>query len=238
MDCTVEQASIQAASLAGDRGRLPPLLDEVSHQLQGSVVHFELTPSGRVTGIDFDDGGDGSRRTRRVQANLLLLVQRSFMGFDFGLPARGYSASGSWGQYDAAWMTALAMTDANGKSELAHKAHGTENAAVVRVETLGRGAIAPDPANPAPVDYYETSVEAVTLFDTAVGHALDRTWAVRAVPTTTSAVHVLGIPYEQHGHLRWLAQDEAVSLPPNAELTPPGREGSTLPAWKNLNAKP
>src|SRR5690606_12995803 len=68
--CTLDDVALKAAALAGDRGRLTPILEEMDAKLTGAGLVMTMRDDGRITRFDLTGIEVSNRRTRQMEQTL------------------------------------------------------------------------------------------------------------------------------------------------------------------------
>ncbi|MBT3221172.1 MAG: hypothetical protein HN348_18985 [Proteobacteria bacterium] len=236
LDCLVDDVGLRAASLQGDTGLLPPILEEMDAKLTGATIKIRLKNDGRVVQMEMADQDQLNRRVSQMNENLRLVMARVVAGFDLQLPPKGVARDGAWAQYQNMLLQAPSTQGRTGASEVVHgisKAEGSK----VSLASSGRGMISSgEETASGPLNMYDTRYEGVALFDVESGMLKERIWTVIGEPTASSqiATGAAGILYGQRGVLQYLAPNEMVEVGETVETGLPGATVTALQQWVPL----
>jgi hypothetical protein len=210
--CDVQDASLAAGAVAGDQGRMQPIVDEYDAVLTDATLALVVRFDGRITDVNLEDVPVVNLRTRGRKETLRLLMRFLAAGIEVPLP-RGPDAL--WLSSEALLCTLPTTVGTAGPVDGVHQ--GAMNGGVVEIATNARGIMAPGESD----NRYTCEFSAHTLFDPQVG-LVHRAWTMRGEPTASSpiAMGAAGYPYLQRGSARRLTADEVVDVGESREVIP------------------
>ena len=238
--CVIEDFGIVAASMKRDQKDLTPVLEAWDRLLTGAEVELRLHADGRVVGVDLEGVSKRNPREAGVHETMRLMLMRSFAGLDLQLRPRELVVGEAWAQFESQLFLAPSASGTIASSQTAHRIQQVEAGRVV-IDSMGKGTISPGMWG-APgasgvrdqeqsrdsvmsLDYYETLLESVTVFDVTKGVMIERVWTATAHPTAGSraAEGRAGLPYTQRGQLRTVLDGAAwPSVGPTSIVLPDG----------------
>lgn len=237
--CSVDDIAIRAASLPGDQGVLPEILEEIDEKLSVAELQIGLRKDGRLNHVDLENVDKRNRRISQMHENIRLVLARAIAGFDLRLPKASDLKNGVWPQYAAELMELPSSVGTLGAVELAHGIQTTKQG-LVHIASSGRGTMSPSSAGSASPDIYVLELEARAIFDTEAGILRERRWTVLGMPTASSAMSEggAGIPYGQRGFLSYVpAEQTPPVLGETMEVATPGATQTALHPWRPLGTR-
>lgn len=244
--CIIEDFGIVAAAMKRDTDDLAEVLELWDKALTGAEVELRLHADGRVVGLDLEGVSKRNPREAGMQETMRLMLLRSFAGLDLQLRARELEVGEAWAQFESQLFLAPSASGTIGSSQTAHRIQEIDGGRVV-IDSMGKGTISPgmwgapgtsgvrDHAKSREsvmdIDYYDTLLESVTVFDADQGVMVERVWTATAHPTAGSraAEGRAGLPYTQRGQLRTVLEGAPrPSVGPTAVVLPDGTLPSSL----------
>jgi hypothetical protein len=194
--CTFDDFAISAGAIASEKGRLPPILDEIDADMAEASMQVVLLNDGRLRSVDLEGVVKRNARTNARHEVLRLLLARAFSALDLQLPDKGADKGKAWRQQTPRIVEFPSSKGSLGMVEV--DSYVKESAGnKITIESSGRGTIGGGEVvavgdGDRPKNMYQMTVRSVTSFNVGRGEILDREYLVHGIPTASSVASEAG----------------------------------------------
>ncbi len=220
--CDITAAQLNANITKNDVNIGLEILDQWDQKLvDDATVVFVLSEDGKVKDFDVQGLNERNTRIRLIKETMRLVLMRGFAAFDLNLPKKG-DGTKPWKQSTQLSLVLPVITGMAGATQMQSEV-ASEDGSRVTIDTTGRGALSVlqsgQDARLAP-DTYDSVIRSRSVFDTATGNLLERSYLVESNLTPGSGSAVGGaqqVPYVQAVQLTYVADGVPMTnLGPNA----------------------
>ena len=171
--CDIEDVALRISPMARDAHQAGPTLTQLQALKEGLYVQATFKDNGTMVAFDLEGLPDKMERDRRVQQDLRLLVQRTFVGLQLARPTSD-DWSKPWIEKSALITQPIGRRDA--VSRLEHTPTVNAERGVVQITTSGTVTMRTSGggANTHPTIKGETG--GVTMWDAQTGSMVGRQW--------------------------------------------------------------
>jgi hypothetical protein len=227
LHCTLDDVSMQAAAIPGDRGRVKPILDEWDERLTGATLEVLLRNDGELRDLAWQDMTRRNRRDGENLESVRQLLLRLFSPLDLELPKKGTDGGdGTWDQKSPLVLGFPSMQGTVGTVDLEHTI-AAKRGSKVKIQSQGAGTVG-DAGSTNTVagqeqitDFFDMKMDSEATFDTSEGHLVRRQVAASGTPTASSELGdgFEGLPYIQAYRVELMPEGApAPTLPESVEI--------------------
>ncbi len=208
--CDITEAQLNASVAKNDLNIGLEVLDEWDQKLvDDAILTFELTADGKVKDFDIQGLNERNTRIRMIKETMRPVLLRGFSAFDLNLPKKGDAAK-PWKQKTQLALMLPVINGMLGATQLQSEV-AEEDGTKLTIDTVGRGTLTMQQEGAdtrlAP-DSYDSVMRSRSVFDTATGNLLERSYLVESQLTPGSGSAVGGVeqtPYIQAVQLTYRA---------------------------------
>lgn len=219
VSCKIEDVSIQAQPLPGDKEAMAPVLADLDQKLTGAMLNLEMTKDGRVRSVDLEGIDRRHRRLNQIVESMRLVLTRAVAVLDLQLPKKGTDGgSGQWIQKQSLVTAFPSSLGTLGSVKTVHQISKEDGNSIVLTTSgkglAGSGRTIQVNGQEQVANMYDVQYAGEATFDLADGSLLAREYQMRATPTASSenSGAFQGQPYLQYAKLMRLDKGETPNL--------------------------